>query len=340
MIKNKTVLITGGTGSFGNYITNKLLNENHIKEIRILSRDEKKQYDMRIHYRNDPRLKFFIGCIRDKRRVDEVMKGVDIVFQAAALKHVPVCEHHPMEAVKTNILGVENVIEAALNENVERLISISTDKAVKPVNVMGMSKSIQERITISANLSVKNKNSIFCCVRYGNVMSSRGSVIPFFRNRLRDNEELTITDTDMTRFLLTLGDAIDLVMFALHNSRGGEIFVRKSPSAKIIHIAKILSEDAKKEFKYKVIGKFPGEKLHEILITEEELQRTEDKGDYFKVNPWWEKNIYSDLNEEYISSNELFETDAEIRELIKRSDNELDIVSFEGKEFTKVWAKE
>jgi UDP-N-acetylglucosamine 4,6-dehydratase len=334
-LENKVVLVTGGTGSFGNFMTYRLLREK-VKEIRVLSRDEKKQYDMRVHYRNDPKLKFCVGDIRDYRRVEEVMQGVDVVFQAAALKQVPTCEHDPSEAVKTNILGVNNVIEAALKAGVQRLLTVSTDKAVKPVNVMGMSKAIQERLVISANLSPLNKGTKLCCVRYGNVMRSRGSVIPFFRRQLSLNEMLTITDEQMTRFLLTLGDAIDLVMFATANMQGGEVYVRKAPAARIVDMARILSEDAGREFRYTVIGKYPGEKVHEILITEEELQRTEDKGDYFRINPWWNRSVFHELDREFCSANEVLHADGDIRRLIARSDKEFEHVSVEEGEFSKI----
>ena len=334
-MENSIVLVTGGTGSFGNFMTHRLLHEK-AKEVRILSRDEKKQYDMRVHYRNDPRLKFCVGDIRDYRRVEEVMHGVDIVFQAAALKQVPTCEHDPLEAVKTNILGVSNVVEAALKARVSILITVSTDKAVKPVNVMGMSKAIQERLVISANLSPLNKGTKLCCVRYGNVMRSRGSVIPFFRRQLSLNEILTITDEQMTRFLLTLGDAIDLVMFATSNMEGGEVYVRKAPAARIVDMARILSEDAKREYRHTVIGKHPGEKVHEILITEEELQRTEDKGDYFRINPWWNRSVFNELAREFCSANEVLENDTDIRHLIERSDREFEHVSVEEGEFSRI----
>lgn len=338
-LSNSIVLVTGGTGSFGNFIVHRLLKQG-VKEIRILSRDEKKQYDMRIHYQNNIRIKFYLGDIRNYSRVKEVMKGVDVVFQAAALKHVPFCEDNPYEGVQTNIIGVQNVIQAALDEGVKRFITISTDKAVKPVNVMGMTKAVQERLTIQANLSPMNRGTLFSCVRYGNVMSSRGSVMPFFKNKIKKGELLTITDKEMTRFLLTLTDAIDLVMFALTNMQGGEIFVKKSPSVKVIDIARILSEDHKVEFKYKIIGKYPGEKVHEILITEEELTRTKDMGDYFKIFPFWLNKNFNELRSEYKSSNEILYDDKKIRELFKRSDDEMEIVSFEGMEFSKVWAKQ
>lgn len=332
---NKTILVTGGTGSFGNYICHRLLEKN-VKEIRILSRDEKKQYDMRIHYKNNPKLKFFIGDIRDAKRVENVMEGVDIVYQAAALKQVPACEHAPFEAVKTNVVGVENVIRASLKYKVEKVVCVSTDKAVKPVNVMGMTKSLQERLILNANHDPDNKGTKLCVVRYGNVMLSRGSVIPFFRRQLSLGETLTITDESMTRFLLTLSDAIDLVMYATENTIGGETFVKKAPSSSIVHLAKILSEQSKKAFKHKVIGKFPGEKLHEILISEEELVRTEDKGDYFVVHPWWSSKTFTDLIEEYDSGSAVTYDDDFIRKLIDRADQKAGEVQFEIGEFSKI----
>ena len=333
--KNKIILVTGGTGSFGNFITNRLLQKD-AKEIRIMSRDEKKQYDMRIHYGDNSRLKFFVGDIRDNIRVEEAMEGVDYVYQAAALKQVPTCELSPMEAVKTNISGVNNIINSALKQRVKKVITVSTDKAVKPVNVMGMTKAIQERLIISANHSPLNKGTKLCCVRYGNVMRSRGSVIPFFRRQLNLNQTLSITDVEMTRFLLTLGDAIDLVIFATINTKGGETFVKKAPSAKIIDLARILSEDEGKKFNHKIIGKYPGEKLHEILITEEELQRTKDMGDFFRVNPFWENEVFEDLKIEYCSNEEIVSDDESIRKLIKRSDDEMSKVSVEEGEFSKI----
>ncbi len=333
--KDKVVLVTGGTGSFGNYICHRLL-EKEVKEIRILSRDEKKQYDMRIHYKSHPKLKFYIGDIRDAARVNAVMLGVDIVYQAAALKQVPACENAPFEAVKTNVAGVENVIRAALKNKVDKLICVSTDKAVKPVNVMGMTKAIQERLVLNANHDPDNSCTKLCVVRYGNVMLSRGSVIPFFRRQLSLNETLTITDEGMTRFLLTLSDAIDLVMYATESTTGGETFVKKAPSSSILHLAKILSEQGKKPFKHKTIGKFPGEKLHEILISEEELIRTEDKGDYFVVHPWWNSNSYAELKKEYDSGSAVTFDDEFIRTLIERADSKANEVQFEIGEFSKI----
>lgn len=335
-INDKVILVTGGTGSFGNYITYRLLKEYQPREVRILSRDEKKQYDMRIHYAEHENLKFHIGDIRDYNRVDEVMKGVDIVYQAAALKQVPTCEYAPLEAVKTNILGVENVIKASIKHKVEKYICVSTDKAVKPVNVMGMTKAIQERLVLSANLSPENQGTKLCVVRYGNVMLSRGSVIPFFRKLLREKKELTITDIGMTRFLLTLNDAIDLVMFATQHSDGGETFVKKAPSSLILHLAEIVAKEAGKPFDYKIIGKYPGEKLHEILITEEELQRTEDKGDYFIVHPWWSGKHMTDLQEEYSSGSLVTTDDDFMLSLIKEADKYASLIHVEEGEFSKI----
>jgi len=322
---NKIILVTGGTGSFGNYITHRLFEEG-AKEIRILSRDEKKQYDMRNRYNSDPRLKFFLGDIRDAARVDAVMEGVDIVYQAAALKQVPACEMSPYEAVKTNIIGVENIIQSALRHAVEKVICVSTDKAVKPVNVMGMTKAIQERLMLSANHAPANKGTRFCVVRYGNVMLSRGSVIPFFRELLEQDKPLTITDERMTRFLLTLNDAIDLVMYATEHTKGGETFVKKAPSSLIIDLARIVCDMEETEFNYTLIGKYPGEKIHEILITEEELQRTEDKGDYFVVHPWWDKRIFTDLEEEYSSGMEVVQDLTLIKELIIAADIKAELI--------------
>ncbi|MBH0230757.1 SDR family NAD(P)-dependent oxidoreductase [Halobacillus yeomjeoni] len=335
MYKNKIILVTGGTGSFGNYIVHRLLTKD-VKEIRILSRDEKKQYDMRIHYKNNPKLKFFIGDTRDFNRVNEVMKDVDIVYQAAALKHVAVCEMSPYEAVKTNVTGVQNVISASLKHNVKKVICVSTDKAVKPVNVMGMTKAIQERLILSANQAPENNGTIFSVVRYGNVLLSRGSVIPYFRKLLSEGETLTITDEKMTRFLLTLEDAIDLVMFATENANGGETFVKKAPSAYIVDLAKVLCLEAGKPIDYKVIGKLPGEKLDEILITEEELLRSEDMGDYFTIHPWWKKVSFSDITKEYSSGFDIIRDIPTIQSLIVNADIKAAEVHVEKGEFSKI----
>jgi UDP-N-acetylglucosamine 4,6-dehydratase/5-epimerase len=334
-LKDQIIVVTGGTGSFGNYIVNRLLRMD-VGEIRILSRDEKKQYDMRINYRNNPRLRFFIGDIRDYTRVDQVMEDADVVYQAAALKHVPVCEHSPLEAVKTNVMGVENVIRAASRHKVKRVVCVSTDKAVKPVNVMGMTKAIQERLMISANLAPDNAGTVFTVVRYGNVLLSRGSVVPYFRRLLDHKEPITVTHEGMTRFLLTLDDAIDLVMYATEHAEGGETFVKKAPAAFIAQIAKILCEDAGVEPGYKVIGKFPGEKLHEILITEEELDRTRDNGEYFTIEPWWKRETHRELTEEYSSGNEVLRDAAKIRALIARADRSAMNVHIDDGEYSKI----
>ncbi|MFM2267128.1 MAG: hypothetical protein RL757_569 [Bacteroidota bacterium] len=321
MFNGKTILVTGGTGSFGHYIVHRFLTQYpEVKEIRILSRDEKKQYDMKISYNHNPKIKFFVGDIRDAVRVDSVMHGVDIVYQAAALKQVPSCEIAPFEAVKTNVVGVQNIIDAALRHKVEKLICVSTDKAVKPVNVMGMTKAIQERLMLSSNHAPENQGTKLCVVRYGNVMLSRGSVIPFFRKLLSENKSLTITDEKMTRFLLTLDDAIDLVIFATKHTNGGETFVKKAPSVYITDLAKVLAKEAGVKLDCKVIGKYPGEKLDEILITEEELSRSEDKGDYFTIHPWWDNRVFTDLTEEYSSGMEVLEKQKDIVSLLAMAD--------------------
>lgn len=334
--KDKAILVTGGTGSFGNYIVYRLLNETGVKEIRILSRDEKKQYDMKIHYNNDPRLKFFIGDIRNYDRVYDVMEGVDIVYQAAALKHVPVCEQHPYEAVQTNIIGVENIIRASMKHRVETVICISTDKAVKPVNVMGMTKAIQERLMLSANRSVDNHGTKFAVVRYGNVLLSRGSVVPYFRRLISLGQELTYTDMKMTRFLLTLNDAIDLVLFATEQAKGGETFVKKAPSTYISKIGEILCRQAGIAHKYQVIGCFPGEKFNEILITEEEIPRSEDKGDYITIHPWWDNRVFSDFHKEYSSGEDLILDLDKIDALIIDADEKAAKVHVEKGEFSRI----
>lgn len=336
MFKGKTVLITGGTGSFGNYIVYRLLNETEVKEIRILSRDEKKQYDMRIHYENNPKLKFFIGDIRNYDRVCDVMDGVDIVYQAAALKHVMVCEQAPFEAVLTNTVGVENVIRAALKHRAAKVICVSTDKAVKPVNVMGMTKALQERLTINANNSPDNHGTILAVVRYGNVLLSRGSVVPLFRRQLSMGQELTYTDMRMTRFLLTLNDAIDLVLYATENADGGETFVKKAPSTYIPKIGEVLCRDYGVEHKYRIIGCLPGEKLNEILLTEEELPRCEDKGDFIIIHPWWDNRIFNDFEKEYSSGDEIITDLNKIKELIIDADEKASRINYENGEYSKL----
>jgi UDP-glucose 4-epimerase len=320
-ITGKCALVTGGTGSFGQFIVRRLLSLG-VAEIRILSRDEKKHYDMRHYYPNEKRIRFITGDIRDERRVRESMYGCHVVFQAAALKHVYNCEEHPYEAVMTNIIGAQNVVTAALDLGVERMVTVSTDKAVKPVNVMGMTKAIQERLVIASNQLVGNRSTIGCCVRYGNVMSSRGSAIPFFRELVAQGKPITITHIGMTRFLLTLDDAIDLVIYALENMKGGETFIKKAPAVKIMDLARVIAEQAGVPFNPVIIGMLPGEKVHEILITEEELFRATDLGSYFVVQPNWVKCDTRTVDREYSSGQNLVTSDAEIVELLAKSDAE------------------
>ena len=318
-LKNKTILVTGGTGSFGNYIVNRLI-PYEPKEIRIFSRDEKKQFDMKNFYKAHDFITYHIGDIRDFNRLNSIMQGVDIAYQAAALKHVTACEEAPFEAVQTNIVGIENLIRSAIENNIEKVIGVSTDKAVKPVNVMGMSKAIQERLLINANRLYKHSATKFCVVRYGNVLLSRGSIIPLFRDVLRKNQKIKITDEEMTRFLLTLDDAIDLVFYATEKTQGGEVFVKKAPSTKITSIAEIISEEIGVPFEYDVIGKFPGEKLHEILITEEELDRTQDNDDFFTINPYWGDGGLQDQKIEYSSNEEIVQDKEIIKSLMAKAD--------------------
>ncbi len=330
---DRRILVTGGTGSFGNFIVRHLLNLG-IKEVRILSRDEKKQHDMRVFYGDRPDLTLVIGDIRDRDSVDEAMKGINIVFQAAALKQVPTCEYFPMEAIRTNILGVGNVVQGALGHGVERVISISTDKAVKPVNVMGMTKALQERIVLNGNLLRANRGTKLACVRYGNVLRSRGSVVPFFRRQLALGERLTMTDERMTRFMITLNEAIDLVLYATEATEGGEIFVRKAPATRVLDIARVLCEEAGKPFEYDIIGILPGEKLNEILVSEEELERTEDCGNYYKIHPWWGRERPRELAKEYCSLDALVEIEG-VRQLIQRADQEFEAMEIPNGEFAK-----
>lgn len=328
-ITGKSVLVTGGTGSFGQFIVRRLL-DHDVTEIRILSRDEKKHYDMRHHYANERRIKFITGDIRDERRVRESMKGCQVVFQAAALKHVYNCEEHPYEAVMTNIIGTQNVISTAVDLGVERFVTLSTDKAVKPVNVMGMSKAIQERLVIAANRMVSNHGTLACCVRYGNVMSSRGSAIPFFRELVAQRKPITITHAGMTRFLLTLNDAIDLVIFAVENMKGGETFIKKAPAVKIYDLARVISAQAQVPYNPVIIGMLPGEKIHEILITEEELPRAADLGSYYVVQPNWIKCQGPTVEREYSSDQNLVTGDKDIVELLEKSDAEFSTLGIHG----------
>ena len=331
--QGKRILVTGGTGSFGNFIVRRLLDAG-AGEVRVLSRDEKKQYDMRVFYQGRSDLTFVIGDVRNRASLGEAMKGIELVFHAAALKQVPTCEHFPEEALRTNVEGAANVVDAALEEGVAAFVAISTDKAVKPVNVMGMTKALQERMVLKGNLSRRNRGTRFACVRYGNVLRSRGSVVPFFRRQLALGQRLSITDLRMTRFLLTLNDAIDLVLYAAENTQGGEIFVRKAPSARVIDIAAVLSAEAGKPLEYDLIGTLPGEKFNEIMVSEEELVRVEDAGGYFRINPWWSKATPRQLAAEY-SSGDGLAGEGVIRALIARADDEFVRLEMAGGEFSR-----
>lgn len=285
MLDNKKILVTGGTGSFGKYIIENLL-KSGCAEIRVFSRDEKKQDDLRFKFKNNPRLRLVLGDVRDYESVKNVMKEIDYVFHAAALKQVPSCEYNVFEAIKTNILGAQNVVNAALESNVKKVIAISTDKAVEAVNAMGMSKAIQEKIITSANLYRRGKKTIFCCVRYGNVLGSRGSVVPLFKKQIENNEHLTLTDKRMTRFILTLDEAITLVFKALELSVGGEIFVPKIPSHTVLALAELMiSELNAKNKEIKSVGIRPGEKIHETLVSPTESLRTVEKVDMYIILP-------------------------------------------------------
>lgn len=282
--KDKTILITGGTGSFGHAVLNKFL-DTSVGEIRIFSRDEKKQDDMRKSF-NHPKLRFYIGDVRDYASVNNAMSGVDFVFHAAALKQVPSCEFYPLEAVKTNILGTENVIEAALNRGVARIVCLSTDKAVYPINAMGISKAMMEKLVVAKSRVLTKPDFVVCATRYGNVMASRGSVIPLFAEQLRAGKPLTVTDPEMTRFMMTLEDAVDLVMYAFEHGASGDIFVQKAPAATIDTLVKALLElFGKRDHPVKIIGTRHGEKVYETLLSREEMACAEYRGEYFRIPP-------------------------------------------------------
>ena len=281
-MKDKTLLVTGGTGSFGKAMVNRLL-DTKVKEIRIFSRDELKQELMRIDY-NNPRLNFYIGDVRDRDSVDNVMKGVDYVFHAAALKQVPSCEFFPMQAVLTNIIGGHNVIESAIANKVKSLVCLSTDKAVYPINAMGMTKSLMEKVAQAVARTNASDNTTVSCVRYGNVMCSRGSVIPLFIDQIKHGKPLTLTVPEMTRFLLPLRDSVDLVLFAFSHARPGDIFVKKAPACSLQDLAVALKNIFKSNVPIKVIGIRHGEKLYETLVTKEEIVRADDMGDYYRIS--------------------------------------------------------
>jgi len=280
MFKNKILLITGGTGSFGNAVLDRFL-DSEIKEIRIFSRDEKKQHDMRVVY-NNPKIKFYIGDVRDYSSIDRAMRGVDYVFHAAALKQVPSCEFYPIEAVKTNVLGTENVLNAAISNDVKKVVCLSTDKAVYPINAMGVSKAMMEKVFVAK--SRNSKNTIITGTRYGNVMASRGSVIPHFHDQIINGKNITVTEPKMTRFMMTLDHAVELVLFAFNNGQSGDIFVQKSPASTIGDLAIAMKEIYNSDVIIENIGIRHAEKMHETLLSVEERMVSEDLGNYYKVS--------------------------------------------------------
>lgn len=282
VFKDKTLLITGGTGSFGNAVLRRFL-DSDIKEIRIFSRDEKKQDDMR-HALQNPKVKYYIGNVRDKSSVDVAMNGVDYVFSAAALKQVPSCEFFPVEAVRTNIIGTENVLNSAIEHGVESVVVLSTDKAAYPINAMGMSKALMEKVAVAKGRELgEGAKTTICCTRYGNVMASRGSVIPLWVEQMMENKSITITDPNMTRFMMTLDDAVDLVVYAFTHAHNGDLFVQKAPAATLETLAQALKEVYKADTEVKIIGTRHGEKLYETLVTREEMVRAIDMGNYYRI---------------------------------------------------------
>ena len=282
IFKDKTLLITGGTGSFGNAVLRRFL-DSDIKEIRIFSRDEKKQDDMR-HKLQNPKVKFYIGNVRDRQSVDEAMRGVDYVFAAAALKQVPSCEFFPMQAVQTNVVGTDNVLESAIGHGVKNVVVLSTDKAAYPINAMGISKAMMEKVAIAKGRALgEDAATTICCTRYGNVMASRGSVIPLWVDQIKSGKPITITDPNMTRFMMTLDDAVDLVMYAFENGVNGDLFVQKAPAATLDVLAQALKELYSADTEVKTIGTRHGEKLYETLVTREEMAKSIDMGDYYRI---------------------------------------------------------
>lgn len=281
IFKDKVLLITGGTGSFGNAVLKRFLNSD-LKEIRIFSRDEKKQEDMRIKYKND-KIKFYIGDVRDYRSIDDAMDGVDYIFHAAALKQVPSCEFFPIQAVKTNVLGTDNVLEAAINHHVKKVIVLSTDKAAYPINAMGMSKAMMEKVAVAKGRNLRDDQTVICRTRYGNVMASRGSVIPLFCKQIEEGKPLTVTNSEMTRFMMTLEDAVDLVIYAFEHGEQGDLFVQKAPAATIETLAQAVKELKNSDVPINCIGTRHGEKLYEVLVTKEEMVNAVDMGNYYRV---------------------------------------------------------
>lgn len=297
MFTDKILIITGGTGSFGNAVLRRFL-QTDIAEIRIFSRDEKKQDDMRKKYSN-PKLKFYIGDVRDYQSILNASRGADYIFHAAALKQVPSCEFHPIEAVKTNVMGTENVLEAAIQNQVKRVVCLSTDKAVYPINAMGISKAMMEKVIVAKSRNLKSRQTTICSTRYGNVMASRGSVIPLFVDQILAGKPITITDPNMTRFMMTLEDAVDLVLYAFEHGKNGDIFVQKAPAATIEVLAQaLLGIMDKPNHEVRMIGTRHGEKLYEALLSREEMLAAEDMGDYYRIPPDLRDLNYSKFVEE------------------------------------------
>jgi len=324
MLKGKTLLITGGTGSFGNAVLNRFL-ATDIGEIRIFSRDEKKQDDMRHFYKND-KLKFYIGDVRDYDSISTAMRGVDYVFSAAALKQVPSCEFYPLEAVKTNVLGTGHTLDAAIANGVKRVVVLSTDKAVYPINAMGMSKALMEKVMIAKSRNIKKDSTLLCGTRYGNVMGSRGSVIPLFIAQIKEGKPLTVTDPGMTRFMMSLSEAVELVLFAFQHAEQGDMLVQKAPAATIGDLAAVVNEIFNGHEKVHVIGTRHGEKLCETLLSREEATRAIDLGDYYRVpadtrdlnyDMYYEKgNLQITMSDEYTSHNTTRLNRAELKKLL------------------------
>jgi UDP-N-acetylglucosamine 4,6-dehydratase len=323
MFKDRILLITGGTGSFGNAVLKRFLNTD-IKEIRIFSRDEKKQHDMRTELQND-KVKFYIGDVRNYDSILSALEGVDYVFHAAALKQVPSCEFYPIEAVRTNVLGTENVLNASISQKVKKVICLSTDKAVYPINAMGMSKAMMEKVMVAKSRT--SGGTVLVGTRYGNVMASRGSVIPLFDEQIRSNHPITVTDPEMTRFMMTLNDAVELVLYAFEHGNSGDIFVQKSPSATIGELAKAMIKIHKSKIEVKIIGTRHSEKLYETLLAREEVQVAEDLGNYYRVaadnrdlnyNQFYTEGSGSIVNvEDYNSHNTRRLTEIELIELLR-----------------------
>lgn len=332
MFKDKTLLITGGTGSFGNAVMERFL-ESDIKEIRIFSRDEKKQDDMRKLYKND-KLKFYIGDVRDLASVKNAMHGVDFIFHAAALKQVPSCEFFPMEAVKTNVIGTDNVLTAAIEMGIQKVICLSTDKAAYPINAMGISKAMMEKVFVAKSKTVNPDKTLICGTRYGNVMASRGSVIPLFIEQIKNGQPLTITDPNMTRFLMSLEEAVELVVFAFEHAEAGDIMVQKSPASTVGDLAQAVKELFKADNEIKIIGTRHGEKLYETLLTKEEYLVAEDMGDFYKV-PADKRDLNYDKY--FLEGIESLSTDQEYN---SHNTQQLDVAQIKEKLLTLAYVRE